>query len=238
MRGTHFIALVAVAFLLAAVPPAAAEDVTVVELFTSQGCSSCPPADAQLRELSKEAGIVALSLHVNYWDYIGWKDPFASATTTERQHLYASSLKQRFVYTPEMVIDGYTDINGANPAQVKSTIAKARSRDRLRLKVEASVDGGKVKVSIPAADGGKKASVWLFEIDREHTTQVARGENGGRTLVNANVVRSLKKIGEWDGDAVELTADLDEAGDRDACAIVIQEAATGPVLGATLVSMH
>ena len=238
MRSAHFIASLAVAVLLAAVSPAAAEDVTVVELFTSQGCSSCPPADAQLRELSKEPGIVALSLHVNYWDYIGWKDPFASATTTERQHLYANSLKQRFVYTPEMVIDGYTDVNGASSSAVESAISKARSRDRLRLKVAASVDGDELKVSIPAADGAKKASVWLFEIDREHTTEVARGENGGRTLVNANVVRSMKKIGEWDGQAVELTADLDDAKDRDACAIVIQEAATGPVLGATLVSIH
>ena len=102
----------------------------------------------------------------------------------------------------------------------------------------AHIEGDELKVSIPAAEGGKKSSVWLFEIDREHTTQVARGENGGRTLTNANVVRSMKKIGDWDGKAVELSVNLDDAKDRDGCAIVVQEAATGPVLGATLVSMR
>ena len=238
MRSVSLIAALLAAGLLAAAQPAAAEDVTVVELFTSQGCSSCPPADARLRELSKEPGIVALSLHVNYWDYIGWKDPFASAESTERQHLYANSLNQRFVYTPEMVIDGYTHTSGANRTGVDSAIVEAKKRDRLRLPVTATIEGSELKVSIPAAKGGKKASVWLFEIDSEHTTPVARGENSGRTLTNANVVRSLQKIGEWDGEAVEITTHLASGAGRDGCAIIVQEAATGPVLGATLVSLH
>lgn len=236
MRYASQIAALAFAVLLAAVTPAAAEDVTVVELFTSQGCSSCPPADAKLRELSKEPGIVALSIHVNYWDYIGWQDPFASDITTERQHFYADSLNQRFVYTPEMVVDGYTHMSGANGPAVDGAIRDAKKRDRLRVPVTAKIEGDELKVSIPAAEGGKKASVWLFEIDREHKTAVMRGENSGRTLINANVVRSLKKIGEWNGEAVEITTPLE--GGRDGCAIVVQEAATGPVIGATLVSMH
>lgn len=224
--------------MLAAAPPAAAENVTVVELYTSQGCSSCPPADAHLRELAKQPGIVALSVHVNYWDYIGWKDPFASDKTTERQHLYADSLNQRFVYTPEIVVDGYTHMSGANISAVDSAIKEAKTRERLRLPVTAKVEGSELKVSIPAAEGGKKASVWLFEIDSEHTTPVNRGENSGRTLTNANVVRSLQKIGEWNGEAEEITTQLASGKGRDACAIVVQEGATGPVLGATLVSLH
>lgn len=231
-------AALAAAGLLAAAQPAAADDVTVVELFTSQGCSSCPPADAKLRELSKESDIVALSLHVNYWDYIGWKDPFASPITTERQHLYANTLKQRYVYTPEMVIDGYTHMSGTSGSAVDSAIAKAKTRDRLRLPVTARLEGSELKVSIPGAEGGKKASIWLFEIDREHQTPVNRGENSGRTLTNANVVRSLQKIGEWNGEPVEITTQLVSGEGRDGCAIVVQEAATGPILGATLVSMH
>ena len=238
MRSVSIVAALAVTFLLAAVPPATAEDVTVVELFTSQGCSSCPPADANLRDLSERPDIVALSLHVNYWDYIGWKDPFASDKTTERQHLYASSLKQKFVYTPEMVIDGYTDINGINGSELKNTIDKAKSRDRLRLPVTASVDGGEVKVSVPSADGGKKSSIWMFEIDSEHTTPVGRGENSGRTLTNTNVVRSMQKIGEWDGEAVDITTQLASGSERDGVAIIVQEGNTGPVLGATLVSLR
>ncbi len=214
----------------------AAETATVVELFTSQGCSSCPPADAELRRLSKEPNIIALSLHVNYWDYIGWKDPFASAETTERQHHYADTLHQRYVYTPEMVVDGFTDLTGTDGGSVDSAISGARKRDRLRLPVTAKADGGKLTVSIPAAPEGRKAAVWLFEFDREHVTAVMRGENSGKSLTNANVVRSLKRIGEWNGQAVELTADLSD--DRDGCAIIVQSGEAGPVLGATAISLR
>src|SRR5512135_2223984 len=142
---------------------------TVVELFTSQGCSSCPPADALLKKLSTRPDIIALSLHINYWDYIGWKDPFASKDTTDRQHLYAQALRQRYVYTPEMVVDGFADVDGSQEDEVAHLIDKAAKRDRLRLPVSVKSEGaGKVTVSLPGSDNGIKATVWLFAYDREH----------------------------------------------------------------------
>jgi hypothetical protein len=213
---------------------------TVVELFTSQGCSSCPPADALLRELAKRPDIIALSIHVNYWDYIGWKDPFASDETTARQHLYASALRQRYVYTPEMVIDGAAGATGSHESEVRSLIEKAAQHDRPRLQVTAKTSGGdKIVVSIPGAESHEKATVWLLTIDREHVTKVVRGENSGRTLTDANVVRDVRKLGVWNGEPVELTADLPSPAGRgrDGCAILVQTGEVGPVLGATLVMM-
>ena len=178
---------------------------TVVELFTSQGCSSCPPADALLRELSKRPDIIALSIHVNYWDYIGWKDPFASDETTARQHLYADSLHQRYVYTPEMVIDGYKDVTGSYADEVSTLIGEAAKRDRPVVPVVAkSNGGGHVTVSVPGGATKETATVWLFEFDREHVTKVDHGENGGRTLTDANVVRAVKKLGVWTGAPLQL----------------------------------
>lgn len=214
---------------------------TVVELFTSQGCSSCPPADALLRELSKNPDIIALSIHVDYWDYIGWKDPFASDETTARQHLYAAALHQRYVYTPEMVIDGAADVTGSRESEVKSLIAEAARRDRPRLQVTAKMAGkGRIVVDIPAGETKEKATVWLLTIDREHVTKVDRGENTGRTLTDANVVREVRKIGAWDGKPVALTAEMSDEDDDEyvACAILVQTGEIGPVIGATVISMH
>jgi len=240
---TSWTALALGALLVAAGPRAFAQNAdaaparTVVELFTSQGCSSCPPADALLRELSKRADVIALSIHVNYWDYIGWKDPFASDETTARQHLYAQALRQRYVYTPEMVIDGYVDVTGSRESEVKDLIAKAAKRDRLRLDVTAKMEGGKIAVSVPGADTGEKATVWLLTMDREHVTKVARGENGGRTLTDANVVREVRKLGVWTGAPLELTAEVPDADEYAGCAILVQSGNVGPVVGAAVVSM-
>jgi hypothetical protein len=212
---------------------------TVVELFTSQGCSSCPPADALLRELSKRPDVIALSIHVNYWDYIGWKDPFASDESTARQHLYAASLRQRYVYTPEMVIDGFRDVTGSRESDVKDLIREAETRDRPRVPVSITPAGdGKVEVALPAAETDGKATVWMFAIDSEHVTPVARGENGGRTLTNANVVREVKKLGEWTGDPLQLTAEVPADKGRDAFAVVVQKGEAGPVIGAAMLRLR
>lgn len=213
---------------------------TVVELFTSQGCSSCPPADALLREFSKRPDIIALSIHVNYWDYIGWKDPFASDETTARQHLYAAALHQRYVYTPEMVIDGAHEVTGSNEAEVKSLIDEAAKRNGVRLQIAAKMAGKKIIVDLPAGATKEKASVWLLTMDHEHVTKVERGENTGRTLTDANVVRDVKKLGEWTGKPIQLTADMDDEDDEDyaACAILVQSGEIGPVIGAAVVSLQ
>lgn len=213
---------------------------TVVELFTSQGCSSCPPADAYLRELSQRDDIIALSMHVNYWDYIGWRDPFASEATTARQHAYARVLHQRYVYTPEMVVDGMAGEVGSDRDKVALLIARESRRERLRVPVRVTPPaGGVVTVEIPAAEYDRTAAVWLVEYDRERVTHVRRGENAGRKLTNAHVVREIRRIGTWTGDALEISVPVAEMTDesRDGCAVILQAEEAGPILGAAQLSL-
>ncbi len=236
------LALVAAAALHPALPARAAANAAdappvLVELFTSQGCSSCRPADAYMAELARRDDLVALSMHVNYWDYIGWKDPFASNATTERQRAYGRRLDRGQVYTPQIVIDGIDGVVGSNRRAVERAIAAARAAQRLRLRIDArlSPDGGLV-VEIPAVPAFKGvADVWLARFDAERTTPVARGENAGYVLRNYNVVRSLAHIGMWSGKPLEidLPPDVLMAGEggRDGCVVIVQRAGLGPVLG-------
>ncbi len=217
--------------------PAAVAPV-VVELFTSQGCSSCPPADALLNELAARPDVVALSLHVDYWDYIGWKDPYASPQYTARQKNYADSLNLRYVYTPQIVVDGRTNVVGSRRAEVIEAIEAAAKRDRPMGITFATGNGG--TVIIPeghAPDEG--ATVWLAVYDREHTTQIKRGENAGRSLVNANVVRSFERLGTWTGARLEIPLDLAgaRARGRDGCAVIVQQGRAGPVLAAAAMNL-
>ncbi|MCH7889717.1 MAG: DUF1223 domain-containing protein [Proteobacteria bacterium] len=227
--------LVAAAMLLDA-PAAGAEPPTLVELFTSQGCSSCPPAEAFVAELAKRDDVIALSMHINYWDYIGWKDPFASEATTGRQRSYARRLSRGMVYTPQTVIDGAAHAVGSDRGSVERAIRKAQAEPRLRLDIglAQTADKGLV-VSLPGADFKGTAAVWLARYDAERTTRVTRGENAGRKLRSTNVVRDLQKIGTWTGQPLELRlpASMLTAGEggRDGCVIIVQQDDFGPVLG-------
>lgn len=223
----------------------------VVELFTSQGCSSCPPADSFLQELSRRDDVLALSLHVDYWDYIGWRDTFASSQSTARQRSYARTMGQRSVYTPQMVIDGkfqevgsrrskvmkFLEYRAENPGhgQVKVTVALSPSGD-LTVKIAPDEKGkGATK------NATKNATVWLMEFDSRHETKVRSGENAGRTLVYVNVVRNIRSIGTWKGEAKTITvsaAELDASGERDGCAVILQTERTGPVIGAAWVKLR
>src|SRR5215470_8423741 len=159
----------------------------VVELFTSEGCSSCPPADALLGELAQRPDVVPLAFHVDYWDYIGWKDPYASAANTQRQHDYAAALRLHMVYTPQMVVDGRTDVVGSERGDVEAAIGKAAAQPKLAVAIEKG-DAG-YRAVIPAASSapaGGPATVWLALFDTVQETRVARGENGGRTLKEFN----------------------------------------------------
>lgn len=210
----------------------------VVELFTSQGCSSCPPADAVLGELAQQPGVLALSFHVDYWDYIGWKDPFAAAQFTERQRDYAAKLGLRYVYTPQIVIDGRRDIVGSKQRQVIHAIEEAgRSAPLVTVTLEAE-NGGRVLLSAgEAPEGG--ATVWLITFDDSHETEVARGENGGRHLTNSNVVRELTPLGTWSGTAKEFSLDVTtaRAKGRGGCAVIVQQGRGGPILGAAVMDL-
>ncbi|NIA71100.1 DUF1223 domain-containing protein [Pelagibius litoralis] len=210
----------------------------VVELFTSQGCSSCPPADALLDELADRPGLLALSFHVDYWDYIGWKDPFASAEYTQRQRDYARTLGLRYVYTPQIVVDGRKDLVGSHRRAVTEAIEEAAKRKSVVDVTLAPDDGGKVSLSAGHAPA-EGATVYLVMFDDDHKTDVARGENGGRSIHNANVVREYRKLGRWTGEAMEFSLDIAAArGEgRGGCAVIVQAGTTGPVLGAAILDL-
>ena len=223
--------------MLAAAGPAEAAGPVVVELFTSQGCSSCPPADAYLRELADRPDVLALAFHVDYWNYIGWTDPFATRWATQRQRNYGKSLGQRYVYTPEMVVAGAAHEIGSERAAVERLITAHRADPGPNVTLSRREDGS-VALSVAASATAAPATLWLVRFDREHETKVARGENGGRTLRNVRVVRAIDEIGTWSGDALELTLAQERlrgAGDG-GCAVLVQAADAGPILGAALLT--
>lgn len=212
---------------------AAGEGPWSVELFSSQGCNSCPPADAFLGRLAKRPDIVALSFHVDYWDYIGWKDPFASRETTERQRGYARSLKQRYVYTPEMVVDGIGHDTGREPGPIEALLAKAQRRLPKRATPELSrTIGGPLTIKLAAfALERGPADVTLAIYDRRSNTPVASGENQGRTLENFNIVRQLELVSRWDGSPASWTIAADRIQAAQGVAVLVQHADCGPMIG-------
>lgn len=231
--------------LLAAAGPASAAGPArrpvVVELFTSQGCSSCPPADAYLGELAKRDDVVALAFHVDYWDYIGWKDPFGDPLYTARQRAYALRLKQRTIYTPQMVIDGVTHEVGSRRGQVEAAI-RARlamaAAERVTIPIEFGrrSDGALTAQVRPAATAGP-ADLMLAAIDAEHVTEVRRGENSGRVLADYNVVRSINRIGRWTGDNLAVTVGPDSWHRGADALVLLLQADQGEIWGVRTVPL-
>lgn len=188
----------------------------LVELFTSEGCSSCPPADDLLAQL--EAGqpiagaeVVPLGLHVDYWDRLGWKDAYAQAAFTARQRAYAGPLGDDGIYTPQVVVDGRTGVVGSDDAAVRSAIVAAARRPHLAVRVTARESGGRVQLAIdvPAAPAGSEPlALYAALTQGSATSQVARGENRGRTLRHVAVARSLTELGTLDAEAAVLRGEL------------------------------
>lgn len=227
-------AILGLACSLAARPAAADPGPVVVELFTSQGCSSCPPADRLLGEIKGRDGVIALSLHVDYWDYIGWEDPFGLARHTARQRAYKRRLKLDYVYTPQIVVDGRYQAVGSRRAAVEAAIAEAAD-DPVRVRPRLETAGRAARLVVPAGAAPERpATVWLALYDGRHDTRVRAGENAGTALVNHNVVRRWQKLGTWRGDRLEIPLDLAgaRADGRDGCAVLVQAAGTGAILGA------
>ena len=174
---------------------AQAEPLVVVELFTSQGCSSCPPANAYLAEIAQRNGVLALSQHVDYWNYMGWKDPFSSAAASKRQKGYANSLGARYVYTPQMVVDGRSQEVGSNREAIEAMLADARRVIDKKLPLRAYAAAiNQVKLVLPAApvpakdakepgQTARAATIWLVAYDSSHSSNIERGENRGKALV-------------------------------------------------------
>jgi hypothetical protein len=182
--------------------------------------------------LARRDDIVALSFHVNYWDYIGWKDPFASARLTERQRSYARMLKQRYVYTPEMVFDGRAHEPGTSAREVDDMVEAMRRRAMVRAtpRLERTADGA-LTVALEDYKLEQTAEVTLAVYDRRHTTPVPRGENTGATLDNFNVVRRLEKVAQWDGKAASWTIPADRFAAGQGAAVLVQIADHGAMLG-------
>jgi hypothetical protein len=197
---------------LAASGPASAEGVrNVVELFTSQGCSSCPPADRILGQLARDPKTLALSFPVDYWDYIGWKDTLAAPNYTARQKAYAAASGKGQVYTPQAIVNGLADAVGSDLGAIEQAERETAKRGGV-LSVPLSVveQAGKINISVGAADSvsPRAAGVYLLALASSRTVAVQRGENAGSTLTYFNVVRAMTKIGDWSGAAMNLEADL------------------------------
>ena len=224
--------LVAAGLLAAAVAWADASKPVVVELFTSQGCSSCPPADRILGRLADQDNVIALGFHVNYWDRLGWPDPFATEAGTERQYAYSPALGRRNVYTPQMVVDGRYDVVGFDAERIKLAIAQADAMSASRLAVGLEWrEPSRLAFSLPAGEG--EARVHLVRFARKLDQDIERGENAGRHLSYSNVVREIVEVARWDGAAMDGEIEVDTAQDKaGGVALLVQDSRTMRMLGA------
>ena len=222
-------AAVAIAYLWLALPLAAQERLTVVELFTSQGCPSCPPADALLGELSSRSDILPLSEHVDYWDYLGWKDPFASSENTRRQRAYARRFGLSYVYTPQIVVHGNGQVAGADRDGVLRLIGQAKELPVIAIEVNRSPNGEIIarlqRTALPSP-----VDVWLVRFDPERTTAIEHGENVGRRLQNYNVVRGFTRLAMWNGEAISYTVPA-LPGPNGMSALLLQQGEGGRIVG-------
>jgi hypothetical protein len=243
MNYKYAAAAVAVTLVTAATSPLQAQDKppVVVELFTSQGCYSCPPAEALLGKLAEREDVVALEFHVDYWDSLNymwhgqWKDPFSSPEYTHRQRVYNVAIrKQSGVYTPQMVIDGRFEAVGSRRDQVTNAIRRAARQDgKLTVSVTAKAGGGlQTAVEGPTSTRGE---IFLIRFLDRVTTEVKKGENHGKTLVSRHVVRDVRKLGDWRGTPLRIDLPAGAEGGPDmGCAVIVQTADQGPILGAAL----
>jgi hypothetical protein len=201
----------------------------VIELYTSQGCSSCPPADEMLAELSQRDDVIALALHVDYWDYIGWADDFANPAYTQRQHDYASAAGSATVYTPQMVIGGVDHVIGSRPMEVTDLLRRHWAKES-DVSLNITRDAETLQVTASYANAATPMIVQLVRFSPYETRQITRGENAGREITYTNIVRSIETLTAWDGGA-ELALDTPLEGD-DPVAVLIQQGTNGPILAA------
>ena len=201
----------------------------VVELFTSQGCSSCPPADAYLATLNARPDIIALSFHVGYWDDLGWRDRFALPASVERQNNYARKLHHSSVYTPQLVVDGREDDFRSDGKMV----ARALSQNRDGVPVGVSVHDAEIQVDIGAQPGGAPSDVMLVAYLRHAVSNIGRGENAGRTLEEFNIVRDVRTLGPWKGATLNFRVPVASLpSDATDIAVLVQPFGQAPIIGA------
>ena len=221
--------LAAVSMAIAGAAASADDHPVVVELYTSQGCSSCPPADRLFAELAGRDDVIALALHVDYWDYIGWADQFADPAHTERQKAYARAHDKRSVYTPQMIVAGADLIVGTKPMDLADSI-QAHGARTPPVAVTLIRSGDRVRIEARAERFRGAAVVDVVGLIDERTVDISRGENAGRTLTYHNIVSSWTRLGDWDGAGV-FQATVQVAPGRP-IAVIVQQAGYGPILGA------
>jgi hypothetical protein len=250
MNYRHIIFAVALICTSLTAPALAGEPRAVIELFTSQGCSSCPAADKVIGELAHDPSLLTMSLAVDYWDYLGWKDTLALHGHSDRQRAYANARGDREVYTPQVVVNGVVHVLGSDKAAIEKAIAQTRAEAApLKLPVTIAIVDGKVTVNVPAAkDEHNSGEVWLCPITSKAPVAIGRGENSGHTLTYTNVVRRWVKLGDWNGKPASFSVpvtnlpDADYAlGDVDQVSVIVQSvvgAKPGLMLGAATASLR
>lgn len=237
MKSISLLAVLAAAAL--AVLPAAAGEIrinpkAVVELFTSQGCSSCPKADAKFAQLQGREDVIALAWHVDYWDYIGWPDTFGAAENSDRQRAYAESWGSSRIFTPQLIVNGTKGVVGSRETDVEGALAEAR----LDLPVHLELKGDMLKVSVAAKPGAGAAVVWLVTYRDHASVMIERGENAGKTIDYTQIVTGKQMLGAWEGgEGTTLKLPLSElsANGSNGAVILVQsdkEGLPGPILGA------
>jgi hypothetical protein len=233
--------------IVAIIRPAHADPRAVVELFTSQGCSSCPPADRILGELAKDPSVIAVSMPIDYWDYLGWKDTLADSRFSARQKAYSQMRGDREVYTPQVVVNGSLHVVGSDRAAIENAIDVTQKADSvMSVPVTVMQVGKQINVSVAAS--GKSAAaihgeVWICSIAKTVPISIGRGENGGRQVTYHNVVRNLLKVGDWNGDSGSWTVPLENISREgvDAAFVYVQDGnrdKPGVMLGAAFAPLH
>jgi hypothetical protein len=233
VRGGHIapsIAFACIAMMWSAsaqAEPRQGEPRAVIELFTSQGCSSCPPADKLIGEYARDPSVIALSLAVDYWDYLGWKDTLAMSGHSNRQRAYAKSRGDRQVYTPQAVIDGAQHALGSDKAAIERAIKQVHEQPNAALTLPVTMErsGDKLTVTVPASENETgQAEVWLCPITKTVAVTIGRGENTGHTITYSNVVRRWIKLGDWTGKAETYSVPVSDFqnGNIDSAAVLVQ----------------
>jgi hypothetical protein len=207
----------------------------VLELFTSQGCSSCPAADALFVKLAKDPSLIVLTLPVDYWDYLGWRDTLAHSAFTQRQRLYAKTRGDGQIYTPQAVIDGQAHTVGSDRAAIEQLIAQRRD-PALPLDVSVRRSGDVLTITVSGQAPASAGSIWILPTARERHVAVQRGENRGRDISYANVVRGLMRVGGWRGErlALDVPASLVRTDDSDGFVVLVHadDGKAGRIIGA------
>ena len=233
--------------IIAVIRPAHADPRAVVELFTSQGCSSCPPADKIIGELAKDPSVIALSMPIDYWDYLGWKDTLADKRFSARQKAYSQVRGDRNLYTPQVIVNGSTQVIGSDRASIDGAITDTSKADGvMSVPVTMTLSGKLINVSVAASKVPSAAAhgeVWICSISKAIPIMIGRGENRGQEVTYYNVVRNLLKVGDWNGSSGSWAVPLENISREgvDAAVVYVQDGSRekpGAMLGAAYTALR